>query len=41
LGIVSPWAGQAAGLARYLPAAELVNWLVREPDEVAARLRAP
>jgi nitronate monooxygenase len=38
---LSRWAGQAAGLARDLPAAELINRLVREADEVAARLPTP
>jgi nitronate monooxygenase len=32
------WAGQAARLARDLPAADLVRQLVREADEVARRL---
>jgi nitronate monooxygenase len=36
---LSLWAGQGAGLARDLPAAELVRRLVREADEVAGRFR--
>ena len=38
--LLSLWAGQAARLARRLPAAELVARLARETDEAAARLAA-
>ena len=38
--LLSLWAGQAAGLARALPAGELVRALVREADEVARALRS-
>jgi nitronate monooxygenase len=37
--LLSLWAGQAAALARDLPAGELVSRLVCEADEVAGRLR--
>ena len=37
---LSLWAGQAAALARDLPAGELVRQLVREAAEVRARLAA-
>jgi nitronate monooxygenase len=38
LGLLNLWAGQAAALARDLPAADLVRQLVREAADVRARL---
>lgn len=38
-GMLSLWAGQAAALARELPAAELVAQILREADDVIAHLR--
>ena len=37
-GLLSLWAGQAAALAREVPAAELVAQIIREADAVLARL---
>ena len=37
-GLLSLWAGQAAALARELPARELVAQVLREADAVLARL---
>jgi nitronate monooxygenase len=37
-GLLSLWAGQAAALAREMPAAQLVAQIVREADEVLAKL---
>src|SRR2546422_2780729 len=41
-GLLSLWAGQAAALAREVPAAELVAQIIREADAILARLcRSP
>ena len=40
-GFLSLWAGQAAALARELPARELLALLARETDEVLQRLGSP
>ena len=37
---IALWAGQGSGLARDLPAADLVRWLVHESDELARRLNS-
>jgi nitronate monooxygenase len=39
-GLLSLWAGQAAALAREMPAGELVAQILREADAVLARLAA-